>query len=377
MVGLGLLIVISPLFSSSPGVKGVTGLFEIAYPFTLSPGESGFSFGVDNIDLETGDVDVNRFCLGMGWGMLKKLELNVNLSYLRVKSVDTREKNAEYFLAGPWQTGPGYASLALKYNFSRNEKTGFGVLAYLDIRLSTGQRGVTTPKKSCGLELLFAHKFSAKTIFSLNLGRRFNRYPGDLDIDPGDSSRYAAGIETGITGNLSAVAQLAGKIYHGSDLDQDNPLDGIIGLKYENKNKYGSTTFGVSLAYKKNLAFTDKTLADSHGAVGSVWFYIGQENNSCVLPGAEIKSVTIQGDEKYKVGEITGYKAVVSPGEALTGEFKPVLFTWRVSSNGRISGQGSQVIDVTWEKPGKQSWVRVTVSNKCSAAEDKKIVSHE
>lgn len=112
------------------------------------------------------------------------------------------------------------------------------------------------------------------------------------------------------------------------------------------------------------------------GAMGSLWFYTGQEKNACLLPEAEIKSVTIKGNDPAARGADmrSSYRAVVSPAEALSGEFKPILFTWRVSANGRISGQGSRTIDVTWEKSAKQSWVQVTVSNKCSSAGDKKIV---
>lgn len=362
IVLLGLLAAASSLFSSSPDVKGVSGLFEIAYPFTLSEGESGFSFAFHNLDLETGDMDVNKFYLGMGWGIFANMELNANLSYHSVKSRYPAEKNVEYIFAGPWQKGPGYASLALKYNFSKSKNTGLAAMAYLDFRLSGEEKGVTASKRSYGLELLFGHKFSPGTVFSLNLGSRFNRYPKGLDLDPG------------ITGNFSAAVQLAGKLYHGTHLDPENPLEGIIGLKYENKNKYGSTTFGISLAYKRNLAFNHKSRVGSHGAVGSLWFYIGEEKDSCVLTEARIGTVIIQGEEEATLGEVTSYNAVVSPGEALTDEFKPVLFVWRVSANGRISGQGSPTILVEWENPSEKSWVEVTVSNKCTAAKAVKTV---
>ena len=371
---LGLLVVVSPLFSSSPNVKGVSGLFEIAYPFTLSPGEAGFSLGVDNLDLKTGDVDVNQFYLGMGWGAYHNVEFNVNLSYHRVKSADPRERNAEYIFAGPRQTGPGYLSFALKANLLQSEKTGLGVMAYLDFRLSGEKKGVTASKRSWGLDLLFAHHFSTRTLFSLNLGNRFNRYPGGLGYDPGDSFRYAAGIETKISGNFSAAVQLAGKVYHGADFDQANPLDGILGLKYENKDKYGNKNFGISLAYKKNLAFNHKSLAGSHGAIGSVWFYIGQYQDPCKPPGSEIKGVTIEGAGNAKIGEVTSYRAVAPGGKALTAEYKPILYLWRVSANGRLRGQGSPTIEVKWEKPGEESWVQVRVSNKCTSAEASKTV---
>lgn len=375
--GLSLLIlsvVVIPLFSSSPNVKGVTGLFEIAYPFTLPPGDTGFSFGVNNIDLKTGDVDADQFYLGMGWGVYHNFEFNVNVSYHRVESADPWERNVEYIFAGKSKTGAGYLSFALKTNLLKGEKTGLGAMAYLDCRLSGEKQGVTSSKNSWGLYLLFAHKFFAKTIFSINLGSRFNHYPDGLSYDPGDSLRYATGIETKISGNLSAAVQLAGKVYYSSDFEQDNPLDGIIGLKYENKDKYGNNDFGISLAYKKNLAFNNKTLGDSHGAIGSVWVYIGQYKDPCKPPGSEIKWVSIEGDGKAQIGEVKSYRAVTPGGKALMSEYRPILYVWRVSSNGRISGQGSPGIDVEWEKPGEESWVKVRVSNKCTSAESTKRV---
>ena len=71
---LGLSFALSPLFSST-NVKGFKGLFDIAYPFTLSKGQAAFTFGVNNIDLKTADIDVNRFFVGVGWGIVENLEM--------------------------------------------------------------------------------------------------------------------------------------------------------------------------------------------------------------------------------------------------------------------------------------------------------------
>lgn len=367
MLCLGLLVIIFPLFSSSPNVRGVTGLFEIAYPFALPAGDAGFSFSMNNVDLKSGDVDANLFYLGMGWGGYHNIEFNVNLSYHRVKRENPFVRNVEYLFAGPSQNGLGYASFALKYNFLKSKNTGLGALAYLDLRLSDEEEGVTGEKNSWGLELLFAHKFSERTIFSLNLGSRFKNYPGNFVVDPGETFRYAAGIEAGIGDNFSVVAQLAGKVYYRTDFIQDNPLDGIVGLKYEHKDKYDNYDFGISVAYKKNLVFHTEKLSDSHGIIGSMWFYIGQYKNPCKLPAAVIKSVRIEGDERVAVGDVNSYNAVTPGGKALTDEYKPILYVWRVSANGRISGQGCPVIDVMWESPSEESWVEVRVSNKCTS----------
>ena len=104
------------------------------------------------------------------------------------------------------------------------------------------------------------------------------------------------------------------------------------------------------------------------------WVRCGQYKDPCRPPGAEIKRVTIEGDGKAKIGEVKSYRAVASGGKALTSEYKPILYVWRVSANGRIRGQGSPAIDVEWEKPGEESWVKVRVSNKCTSAEAAKTV---
>lgn len=108
--------------------------------------------------------------------------------------------------------------------------------------------------------------------------------------------------------------------------------------------------------------------------MGSVWVYIGQYKDPCKPPGSEIKWVSIEGDGKAKIGEVKSYRAETPGGKALTNKYKPILYVWRVSANGRISGQGSPVIDVEWEKPGEESWVKVRVSNKCTSAEATKKV---
>jgi len=264
---LGLSIAIFPLISST-NVKGFTGLFDITYPFTLSKGIAAFTFGVNNIDLKTANVDVNRFFLGVGWGIIDNLEVGLNFSYNRVHMLEPGNVNVEYPFAERWQDGLGYASLGIKYNFLNNENTGLGVLAHFDLPLSDEEAAVSTGKSKFGVDLLFAQKFTETTIFSLNAGYQLNQTPEDVEI--GNTLKYAAGIETGIAKNLSLAGQFSGKMYSGSDYDQDNPLDIILGLKFEDDR------FGIAVAYKKNIVFNDKDLGDTHGGIGSIWIKTGE-----------------------------------------------------------------------------------------------------
>lgn len=348
-------IAISPLLSSSKNVKGFYGLFEIAYPFTLSKGTAGFTLGVNNIDLKTADIDINRFFVGVGWGVVDNLELNINFSYNRVRMLEPGDINFEYPYAERWQEGLGYASIGLKYNFTKNEKTGFGILGYFDLPLSDEDTGVSTSKSKFGIDLLFAHKLQKRIVFSLNAGYQINQAPEKFDV--GDTIRYAAGIEAGIGNNLSFATQLAGKIYSGSDLEQDSPLDLIIGLKFQSEDK-----FGISIGYKKNILFTNKSLGDTHGAIGSIWINTGKPKPKIPLC-TSIEAVNIEGENGAKVGEVRSYQALVSP-ETST---KPITYKWTCSENGDInSGQGTPTVSVKWQKEGEASWIKINANNKCS-----------
>ncbi len=355
---LGFALAIFPLFSASTNVKGYRGLFDVSYPFTLAKGQAGFSLGINNIDLKTADVDVNRFFLGVGVGVAKNLELNLNVSYNRVHMLEPGAVNVEYPFADRWQTGLGYASFGVKYNFSGdNQDTAFGVLGYFELPLSDEEAAVTTSKSKFGVDLLFAHKLSAKAIISLNAGYQINP---ELDMvgtmaDTANAIKYAAGIEVGIGKNLSFASQLAGKVYNGTDLEQDSPLHLIVGFKLENDQ------YGIAVGYKKNILFNDKSLGDSHGGIGTVW--INTKPKPKVASCTAIETVAIKGDNQAKVGEQRSYQAVISPDSAS----KPITYAWSASANGVIeSGQGSPTIGVKWTKEMADAWVKVAASNQCS-----------
>ncbi len=353
---IGLLIL--PIFSEeeSMNVKGTTGLFELVYPFTFEKGRAGFGLGVDNIDLQTADIDVNKFIFGLGWGLLDNLELNLNLSYNRVHMLEPGSTNFEYPFADRWQTGLGYAGLGLKYNFMKSKTDGFALMGYFNLPLSDEETAVTTGKSYYGLTLAYAHKFAKNTILAVNAGYQMNQDPDSIDI--ADTITYGIGFEKAIGENFSLAAQLYGKSYTGSDLAQDNPLDLMLGFKYDNEK------FGIAIAYKKNLTFNNKDLEDSHGAIGTIYIKTGKTEK--IPPCTKLERATIKGDKKAKAGESRSYQLIISPETATT----PTI-TWTCSSNGTItSGQGTNSIEVKWNKEG-DSWVKSTVSNPCSEVEAK------
>ena len=265
---VGLILVFIPLMSTTQNFKGFGGIFEVASPFSLEKGSFGFVFGNNNVDLETADIDVNRFYFGLGYGISDKIELSLNISYNRVKMGDTGFVNLEYPYAGSWQTGLGYASFGAKFNLVKTEKTGFGVFGHFDMSLSDESKGVTTSKAKYGIDLLFSQKLSKGVLFSANAGYQLNQSPTGIDL--GNTLKYSTGIETKLTKSVDLVVQLAGKKYS-SDLPQANPVDAIIGIKYE--NDYG---LGIAIGYKKNLAFDTKGLGDTHGAMGSISYVTGK-----------------------------------------------------------------------------------------------------
>ncbi len=357
-IAVFLLLFISAAFSlpASQNVKGFKGVFEIASPFTLKQGLAGFTLGVNNLDLKSGDIDVNRFFIGGNYGLSDRLEINLNLSYNRVKK-GAEGINTEYPFAKSWQTGAGYASLGAKYNFVNTGKTGFGILGYVELPLSGKSRGVTTSKSVIGADLLFSHKIG-KTTFSANAGYQINESPDEIDLP--DAFKYAIGLSNEILTNFELITQFTGKAYVDSKIDQSNPINVILGVKYEKPE-----CFGVSVAYKKNITFDNRDLEDTHGAVGSIWFYTGKKTPPPPPPVTKIISVAIKGDREVKTGEVRSYQSVIAPEDAT----KPVTYNWTVSENGAIqSGQGSPTISVKWTKKG-EGMLKVKAVNKSSAVE--------
>ena len=358
-----LTLVFIPLLSNTQNFKGFGGIFEIASPFSLEKGSFGFVFGNNNVDLETADIDVNRFYFGLGYGISEMIEISFNISYNRVKKVDLEALNFEYPYAGSWQTGLGYASLGAKFNLVKTEKTGLGIFGHFDLALSDESAGVTTSKSRYGVDLLFSQRLSDGIIFSANAGYQLNQAPSGIEI--GNTLKFTTGIEAELIKSLSLVTQFSGKSYSGSDLKQENPLDVIIGLKYE--NEYG---LGIALGYKKNIAFDTKGLGDTHGAMGSISYVTGKTPPA--PPCLKIESVKINGKVEAKVGEARTFTAMFTP-EAVT---KPVIYKWTCSDNGAIeSGQGSPTVSIKWNSENKASWVKVNVSNSCSSVNAKVLVS--
>ena len=360
---VGLILIFIPLMSTTQNFKGFGGIFEVASPFSLEKGSLGFVFGNNNVDLETADIDVNRFYFGLGYGLSDKIELSFNISYNRVKMAEAGSVNLEYPFAGCWQTGLGYASIGAKFNLVKTEKTGFGIFGHFDLALSDESKMVTTSKAKYGLDLLFSQKLSKGILFSANAGYQINQSPTGIDL--GNTIRYSAGIETELVKSVDFVTQLSGKKYSGSDLPQANPIDAVIGLKYENDHG-----FGVAVAYKKNLAFDKKGLGASHGAMGSISYVTGKTPPppACL----KIESVNVNGKNEAKVGEARTYAASYTP-ENVT---KPVAFNWSSSDNGVIeSGQGTPTVSIKWNSENKTSWVNVSVSNSCSTIDAKVLVS--
>ncbi len=354
---MGLLFLIIPLMSTTQNFKGFGGTFELASAFTLKKGYVGLVFGNNNVDLESADIDVNRFYVGLGYGVTNNLELSLNLSYNRVKKVDSGVINFEYPYAASWQTGLGYASLGVKYNFLDSEKTGFGVFGHFDLPLSDESKGVTTSKVKYGLDLLLSHQLTKGILFSANAGYQMNQAPDGIDL--GNTMKFGAGIEAKIAKAVALVGQLSGKSYSGSDLPQENPLDVVLGVKFGT-----GKGLGVAIAYKKNLAFSEKELADSHGAMGSISYVIPKAPPP--PPCLKVEMASIKGKNEAKTGESRTYAAVYSPDTAT----KPVAYKWSCSDNGVIeSGQASPTVSVKWNTENKASWVKVTVSNECSSVD--------
>ncbi len=361
----------------TPSTKGSKGLLSVSYPSTLEPEQIIYSFTLTPQNLENGAVENQTLSSGIGIGLFECIELNVGLSYLWLEQFDRSANNAAFPFAltsDGLRSAGGYGHLGVKLRFMNKKAIKIaGALTY-EKKLSSYKLGVTTGRSRYEPQLLLSTHIIPRTTIAVNTGFRYQPRSKKLDWKPGHAVTYAAGVETELFSNIAALFQVSGSGYVGENVPQRNPVHLTAGLRYNLMDKYRNPVFGISLAYKRNLNYKstfmkpDGNEAAKQGFTASIWFIRGSLRNNCHFKDAKIKELTITEGKRVKT-DIHGYKIRVKPQRALTNSFGPVLYTWRCSVNGIILKQGTPDTLIRWNANNvtvTESWVEVTVSNKCS-----------
>ncbi len=289
---------------------GNSGLFHLFYANSLGAGNYLFTLGLDNLDREKQDIDINDFYVSFGYGLSNNIEIGARLNFWR--RVDPDNLNDTYYNGtpyahSPFYQGPGYADLGLKFSISKN----FAIRGFVEMPLSSKETATTTTKAAFGGNLIISTNQSKKGIFTVNLGYKHN---GRIDkseylnfmtsnlssfVEPTGNEILSDELLAGAGGKLRLADRIygIGELYYtgylNSDTDQKNNLDLSVGFQF-----LLSERIKVNLAYKKNLMFNDGLPSTQGGAVSIIYTSVPEEIKKKVVevvkPKPEVKKEIIK-----------------------------------------------------------------------------------
>ncbi|MEW6457414.1 MAG: OmpA family protein [Acidobacteriota bacterium] len=258
------------VLSYEPAKKGQTGIFNILYAKSLEKGKFQGGLFFDNYDRENRDTDVSNFNFSLAYGVSDKFELSAGINFLRRVEIDNLS-DPYFFNSFPYgnkafQEGLGELDIGGKYRIlgEKDKFSGIALSGFASIPFSNREKGVTTTKLSAGGDLILSQSLGEKVYVSFNVGYTYHQSPDDVELS--NEFRYGAGIEVPFVSNLKGLAELYGRSYTNDELKQKNPLDLALGFKYKFPNG-----FGVGVAYKRNLSFTEKVQRPDGGMAYLIW----------------------------------------------------------------------------------------------------------
>ena len=275
---------------------GNSGLFHLFYANSVGAGNYLFTLGLDNLDREKQDIDINDFYFSLGYGISDNLEVGARLNFWR--RVDPDNLNDTYYNGTPYAHSPfyqglGYADLGLKFSFSKN----FAIRGFVEMPLSSKETATTTTKPAFGGNLIISTNQTKKGIFTVNLGYKHN---GKIDkteytnfmstnlstfVKPtgneiiSDEILAGAGGKLRIANRIYTIGELYYTGYMNSDTEQKNNLDLAVGFQFLLSEKVK-----INLAYKKNLLFNDGLASTQGGAISIVYTSVPEEIKKKVVP---------------------------------------------------------------------------------------------
>ncbi len=295
-------LLISPLVLTS-SEYGNSGLFKLFYANSITKGNYQFSLGLDNLDREKQDIDINDFYLSFGYGLTDSIEIGGRINFLRRVDPDNLEDS--YYNGTPYAhegfyQGVGYADFGLKFALSDN----FAIRGFVSMPLSDKDVAVTTTKPAFGGNLIISTKQSKKGIFSVNLGYTYNgrldktdyidymqknlttfKVPTASDILT-DEFTFTAGGQYRLGKRVYLIGYALYEKYMNSDAGQKDNLDILAGFQFLLNEHWK-----INIAYKKNLLFTEGLATSQGGAVSIVYNSIPEEIKEKVVK--EVKPVPV------------------------------------------------------------------------------------
>jgi hypothetical protein len=231
---------------------GDTGLFRlVGSAYTLPRRLFSFSIFRDNSDRDPRGTDFSVHGFTVGYGMTDRLEVfgAVGIEHrVRAHYLDEAGGPNEYpFVGDPWRTGFGDAWLGAKYAFSSDllgDGMGLALKAFVKIPGADAERGLGTGESTVGADVLLSKTLAVGEVHA-SAGYELNGNPDRpvlaedplqaLEGAPGadyvaDAFRWGAGLSLRASGGVALQAEVSGRIYGSTTVEQTNTVDLVLGV---------------------------------------------------------------------------------------------------------------------------------------------------
>jgi hypothetical protein len=237
---------------ATPTALGDTGLFRlVGSAYTLPGGLLSVSVFRDNADRDPRGTDFSTHGFSVAYGVTDRLEIfgAVGVEHrVRARYLDEAGgPNEDPFVDNRWQTGFGDVGLGAKYAFANDllgDEVGLALRVFGKIPAADAERGLGTGEPSFGGDVLVSKTLGLGDLHG-SAGYEFNRNPDPpvLAADPlqiaedttgsdyvANAVRWGVGLNLPASGHVALQAELSGRIYGHTTVEQTNTVDVIVGL---------------------------------------------------------------------------------------------------------------------------------------------------
>jgi outer membrane protein OmpA-like peptidoglycan-associated protein len=348
--------------TSTPSYAGDTGLFHLSTAYTLPKGKVAASLFRDNLDRDPKDIDFSIHGLNIAYGATDRLELFGQIGVQNRVNVDSYQLlGAGYFndlpFAGSlalgyprWQTGFGDIRVGAKYKLLDDyllDPVGLAIKGNIKLPTADDEKGLGTGKISAGLDLILSKHLNRAADIHASLGYQVNGDPDGVNI--GNAFKYGLGVNIPACTKFQIQADLVGTSYSGGDVDQESPLDLVVGPVVWLKP---GIFIRPAISWNLNFAGVSGTTMKSHtGRQIAIGFHPGTPCCAIYVPPPPVAppmnrapTVVCETDKsKILPGETVRCRATASDPDG-----DPLSFQWAASA-GRVTGTAA---DATFDSAG-------------------------
>jgi outer membrane protein OmpA-like peptidoglycan-associated protein len=317
---------------------GDTGFFDVFSAYTLLKGKVSVAGFRDNIDRSPFSLDISNFA-----GTVAAV-------------FPPPHYNDEPRVSKRWSSGFGDVWLGAKYNIMSEydeAAAGLGVRGFVKLASADDDEGLGTGKASGGAHIVLSKNLGEVVESSFYGGFQLNGSPPDGKIfDIGNAFQWGAGVSLPRGSAIRGTAEITGQSFTGTDFDQTDPVDVLLGLTFNSQNGFFVT---AGWRTNVNLGIDGETASGFNVSIG---YHPGIRGNYIAPPPPpDNRPPTVQVTANPPEVEEGADSTVTADGNDPDGD--PLTYSWR-APDGRITGSGPRV---TWTAPtGTEGSFPVTAS---------------